>query len=54
MAKRKQTWERAARKRKALRVRKARAKAEDSPETVEEPKPKAAKKRSKSAAEPAA
>jgi hypothetical protein len=54
MAKRQQTWQRAARKRKALRIRKARAKAENAPEPVEEPKPKPAKKRSKVTAEPAA
>jgi hypothetical protein len=54
MAKRQQTWQRAARKRQALRVRTARAQSENAPEPVEEPKPTPAKKRSKATAEPAA
>jgi hypothetical protein len=41
MAKRRQTWERAARKRKALRIRKARANQEEVPPPT--PEPKAAK-----------
>jgi hypothetical protein len=47
MAKRKQTWERAARKRKALRIRKARAHQE---EEIAPPQPK--KKPAKSTKKP--
>lgn len=53
MAKRKQTWERAARKRKALRIRNASARAEAGEDTKPAPKAKpeagAAKKTSKAA-----
>ena len=45
MAKRQQTWQRAARKRKALRIRKARAREEDVAPATPESKPvKSAKK----------
>lgn len=56
MAKRKQTWERAARKRKALRVRNASARAEAGDGTKAEPKsskPAGSAKATPKAAKPA-